>query len=280
MRVSWFLFIAYCYAGCSNTHALNDAMVIGLSSLSIGNGLSFHPVENLILISKPGAQMDKASGKPIYQIYSSCWKGGKWTEPELVSFNDDFHSYHPVFSPDGQWIYFNSNRPVPGESTRSEKVNIWRVSYSEGGWGTPEFLEDINTASHESYPSLASNGDLYFNSDRPGGSGSMDIYVARMRGDGFGPPEPIEILNSADSENDLAVDPEGRFLIFNRYHFNDGEISLFISYKENEGWSPPQLMGKINQPNVWELTPTLSPNGDCLFYEVDGRINSYMLHHR
>ncbi|MEQ8532460.1 MAG: hypothetical protein RIB86_11440, partial [Imperialibacter sp.] len=191
---------------------------------------------------------------------------------QTVSFESRFNDYHPIISPDGKWVYFNSDRPPPGEILPAEKMNIWRVAIRSNAFSTPEYLTDINTEHHESYPSVTGEGVLYFNSDRPGGKGSMDFYRASPIGNGFSAPELVAALNTADSENDLTIDPQERFVVFNRYLFDTNEVDLFISNNQGGSWTAPVPLDKINQADVWELTPTLSPGGTYLLIEVDGKI--------
>ena len=268
-----FLLVLSCQVGCTEA-TLSVKQIEALKNVSIGNGLAFHPTGQILLISKPSEVMDQISGKHVYNIYQLTWDGTSWSGSHLLSINSKYQDYHPVFSPDGKWIYFNSNRPAPGDSLSSDKVNIWRVSFREGQLGVPEYLSKINTDNHESYPSITSDGTLYFNSDRPGGLGSMDIYRAECDVNGFETPVLVSNLNSADSENDLTISPDEQFMILNRYHFDSGEISMYVSYREEGEWTTPTLIKEVNQKGKWELTPTFSPDGKFFFFELDGKIKT------
>jgi len=242
-----------------------------LTSISIGNGLSFHPAESLLLTSAPTGLKDK-NGKTLYRIFSYTYQDGVWTDKKEVPFSSRHTDYHPVFSPDGTSVFFNSTRPVPGSDTASAKVNIWEVAYKNGQWGEAEYLEGINTTEHDSYPSTAKNGRLYFNSSRPGGRGEMDFYATSFRDGQWSPPKPLTPLNTEHSENDLVVHPQEKFIIFNRYHMTEKTLDLWISFRENGEWQPPELLDQVNQDDQWELTPTLSPDGRYFYYEKNGEI--------
>jgi len=266
-----FISLTLC-AGCSEPpYSRQD--IEKLNGLPVGNGITLHPTEKWMLISRPSEFANEANDKPFYKIYFLELGEEGWGEPQTVSFESRFNDYHPVISPDGKWVYFNSDRPVPGEVLPAERMNIWRVAILAKAFSTPEYLTDINTDHHESYPSVTSDGVLYFNSDRPGGKGSIDIYRASPVGNGFSAPESVAALNTADSENDLTIDPLERFIVFNRYLFDTNEVDLFISNSQGGSWTAPVLLGKINRAGVWELTPTLSPGGTYLLIEVDGKIH-------
>ena len=255
------------FFNCKSTYS--DYEYGKLEDLTIGNGLAFHPTDKLLLVSKP-IQKKSQNEKPLYRIFQFEFKNENRCCEKEVPFSSKFTDYHPVFSPDGKWVYFNSDRPAPTSNKKPEKINIWRVKYNNGTWDDPEYLAAINTENHESYPTLTRDGMLHFNSDRLGGKGSMDIYKSEYINDQFMPSMPVEELNSTDSENDLFVDPQERFIILNRYLFDTKEIELFISHKKNGGWSAPEPINDINKKGVWELTPT--PDVKFFFYEVNGKI--------
>lgn len=100
--------------------------------------------------------------------------------------NSTFNENHPAISKDGLSLYFTSSRPGGYGAT-----DLW-VSHRAGvgdPWSAPENLgPEINSASSEVAPTFSQDGHrLYFHSERPGGCGSADLYVARRRdkGDDF-----------------------------------------------------------------------------------------------
>ncbi|MAX70937.1 MAG: hypothetical protein CMC76_07505 [Flavobacteriaceae bacterium] len=272
--VIWVLIIGLFFS-CKSTYTAYHYQQ--LERITIGNGLTFHPKEELVLISKP-TELKSENGKPFYRIFQLKFKDNQWCCETEVPFSSEFTDYHPVFSPDGKWLYFNSDRPIPNSEKQPEKINIWRIKYNDGIWDKPEYLTAINTENHESYPTISNMGTLYFNSDRSGGKGSMDIYKSENIDGKFLKPILVEQLNSKDSENDMFVDPQVQFIILNRYLFDTKEIELFISYYKNGKWLKPEPLTSINETGVWELTPTLSPDGNYLFIEVNGKIKSFPIH--
>ncbi len=86
-----------------------------------------------------------------------------------------------------------------------------------GDWGAPVNAESIpgtspelNTTSNEGYPILSPNGlSLYIVSDRPGGLGGLDIWVARRahKHDPWGAPENLDIYFTR-SEHDAWDEPQ------------------------------------------------------------------------
>ncbi|PRY95787.1 carboxypeptidase regulatory-like domain-containing protein [Marinilabilia salmonicolor] len=102
--------------------------------------------------------------------------GGRWGEPEELPLGPDSLVFaHPALSPDGNTLYFVSD--MPGGFGGKD---LWKVTRSSGSdWGLPENLGvDINTPADEMFPTVRSDGRLYFSSDGLVGYGGLDIFEA------------------------------------------------------------------------------------------------------
>ena len=135
---------------------------------------------------------------------------------------------------------------------------------------------NINSSSRELYPCFVGDGSLYFQSRRPGGEGSSDIYRAQYLEGDFLPAVNIGApVNSQNSEGDVYVAPDESFMIFSSSGRPDsyGSGDLYISFRQNNGsWSAPKNMGKpINSPEL-EYCPMMSHDGKYFFYS--SRINN------
>jgi Tol biopolymer transport system component len=96
---------------------------------------------------------------------------------ELSSADND---QRPSIRFDGLEIFFSSNR----ESADGTQ-NIWVATRDGRGlsWSAPVPLgPEINTEFFDQQPSISADGKtLFFSSDRPGGSGGLDLYMATRR---------------------------------------------------------------------------------------------------
>lgn len=253
----------------SRLEKLSEPIVFLNAQITSQNGICFSEDGSTLYTSNP-IEEDFTSSKSKMGIYESVYKDGNWSSSELINL-DGLDAYHPVLSNDGSKLFFNS-RSHPDTLEKAIPHNIWFVSKSKEGWTNPQLVSGVNSDGYDSYPSLARNNNLYFNSNRDGGEGGMDFYVSYFENGSYQDPIPLLALNSVHEENDLAVDPEERFIIFNRYIHATKSIDLFISYNKNGAWSDPKALININKDNQWELTPTISPDGNYFFYEVEGRI--------
>lgn len=80
---------------------------------------------------------------------------------------------HPALTPDGQRMYFATDRLTGGFGGK----DIWYVESNKGKWGEPVNAgELVNTAGDEMFPYVRDNGELYFASNGHYGLGGLDLY--------------------------------------------------------------------------------------------------------
>lgn len=94
-------------------------------------------------------------------------------------------------------------------------------------WGAPALLAEVDTGSQESNPFLTPDGlTMYFDSDRPGGAGGRDLYVATRPhvGAPFSPPRRISELSTSAEERDAWLSPDGHRLYFSSNRTGDFEL--------------------------------------------------------
>ena len=239
-------------------------------NISTVNGISFSPEGDELYISLQLVDTF-ANGRKAAGIFRYQFKGNNWEGPQGIPIAGLTDAYHPVLSMDGNRLYFNS-RSHPDSADAYLYHDLWFVQKSGDEWSEPILITNVNTEFYESYPSIAANGNLYFNSNRPGGKGGMDFYMSEFKNGTYQKPIRLDIINSVDEENDLVVDPYERFIIFNRYIHSDQSIDLWLSTRENNQWSVPKKLEMINEPDKWELTPSLSPDLKYFFFEQNSQI--------
>jgi Tol biopolymer transport system component len=174
-----------------------------------------------------------------------------------------------AFSPDGRWVYFISDRPLPGYSL--ERYNIWRSRVTKHGLTTPEPLgEHINGPGHELYPMLVADGSLYFSAERDDTRGRRDSYRAQYRDGRFDVPVNLGPgINSDVDEGDIYVSPDESYIIHVAAGREDslGRGDLYISFRQDDGsWSQGVNMGAtINSAEI-DYCPFVTPDGQYFFY--------------
>ena len=116
---------------------------------------------------------------------------GGWTAPSVAPFSGTYGDRAPRLSPDGQRLFFTSNRPAPGMA--ENVMRIWMVERHGNGWSAPTVLPPpVNGADWRTMHSAqAADGSLYIASYRPGGAGRADIYRVTRQGDTWGEAIPL-----------------------------------------------------------------------------------------
>ena len=91
------------------------------------------------------------------------------------------------------------------------------VSHWDGRlWSPPEAIKSINTSSDERSPAFSRDGQfLYFSSNREGGKGGLDLYLARRNGSQWeGVVSLGDKINTADDESGPALSSDDKQLFF------------------------------------------------------------------
>ena len=140
-------------------------------------------------------------------LYVAEKVAGEWTNIVPVPFNDDNYSTgHPAISPDGKTLYFSSDKPGGQGGSDLYMVEL----KSDNTFGEPKNLgANINTIATEAFPSVSSNGDLYFSSNGHLGLGGLDAFVAAKNGSSFSSPENLGPgVNSGNDDFGVNIDTE------------------------------------------------------------------------
>ena len=192
-------------------------------------------------------------------IYKSMNSNGIWSKPQIVNFSGTYSDSSPFITPDGNRIYFTSNRPVTGLQEKQDR-DIWYVEKENNSWSTPKHLSVYNSETSEYSPSLDKQGNLYFGSYREGGLGSGDLWVSYFRNNAYQTPVNLgSNLNTTRGEWGSCISPNGDFIIYEasgreQNITHDGD--LYISYFKNNKWSKSQHLGDLNSGGS-DLTPKI-----------------------
>ena len=205
-------------------------------------------------------------------FFSARRDDGTWRAPQMAALSKTFPGHRDVdmaFSPDGEWLYFISDRPLPGYSL--ERYNIWRSRITSHGLQTPEPLgAHINGPGHELYPMLVGDGSLYFSAVRDDSIGRRDSYRAAYVNGEFETPVNLGPgINSDVDEGDIYVSPDESYIIHVASGRPDsvGGGDLYISFKREDGtWAPGVNMGpEINTTGI-DYCPMVTPDGKYFFF--------------
>ncbi len=200
-----------------------------------------------------------------FMMYSHV-KNGRWEDPKEYPFTPDRRARYLFFSPDGKRIYFNSYK----DKKVSSKIWYAERQNREYKWSEPkeiDFGEDYRDKSGLGgmYPSVATNGNLYYAMYIDGGNGY--IYVSNNLNNKYSKPEKLsDSINDSDAGHPY-IAPDESYLIFDRK--ND----LYISFRDKNGtWIKAQTMGESVNTIYDERRAFVSFDGKYLFF-TSNRLN-------
>jgi len=176
----------------------------------------------------------------IYISYSE--DGGPWTTPVSIgdNINTSDHEASIGISVDGQRLLIYKSE---------EEGSIYESNLVGDVWSKPIKLgPTINTKGRETHASLSADGTkLYFTSDRKGGYGGLDIYVAyRLLNGGWGKAKNLGPgVNTPQDERAPYIHPDDITLYFSsKGHGGLGGLDIFSSQLNEFGtWTKPENIG-------------------------------------
>jgi Tol biopolymer transport system component len=215
-------------------------------------------------IFKPGAG---------YKIMVTNEQSDGWTKPQPAAFGLEYSEVDPFISPDGNFLFYLSKRPLENNDPRFSGYQIWRLSKIDNRWQEPIRLgKNVNIGHRQLFPTVADNGSLYFNSDKTL-YGKGDFYLSRYVDGVYTNAENLgDSINTEYDESDVFVAPDESYLIFTTIDRPDGFGSgdLYISVKNKNGsWTQAVNMGnKINTPFA-EFAAVVTPDGKYMMFTSD-----------
>ena len=173
-------------------------------------------------------------------------------------------------SSDGHYIFFTSCSRSGGVG----QCDIWLTIDKDGKWSEPMNLQrPVNSKNWESQPSIASNGKvLYFTSDRPGGFGGTDIWMARFGNNGWEEPQNLGAdINTSKDEQFPFIHSDNTTLYFSSDgHPGMGRSDLFVTHLRPDGtWQTPKNMGYPINTTGYDWNMVVSRDGTTAYYSSD-----------
>lgn len=190
---------------------------------------------------------------------------GDWMEPAKPSFSDSgFSDIDPMLSPNGQQLFFTSNRPTNGKAAKD--YDIWVSQRRADGWSPAKPLgSGVNSPEDEVFCSLTATGDLYFS--RFIGN-KAKIFRAAFQNGNYLPATEVKLPGTDTcSVSNPAISPDGKWLVFTSSELGGkGSADLFASQKMPNGqWSAPRNLAGANCEFA-DFAPAFSPDGQHLFF--------------
>lgn len=180
-------------------------------------------------------------------FYTSTLTTNGFTKAKLledsINFADKKGSVS--FLPDMQTLYFAADYPEQGYG----RYDIYKSIKAGNRWTTPKNLgRNVNTDYWDSAPSISPDGKaLYFSSNRPGGLGGIDLYVA-FKNEKGGWEEAINLgpsINTSGDEQTPFIHADNNSLYFSSTGWPGyGGADFFVAHQKIDGnWTIPLNLG-------------------------------------
>ena len=143
-------------------------------------------------------------------------------------------------------------------------------------FGAPTLVPNVNHTGYDYAPNVSPDGlELYFSSERSGGSGDGDLWVSRRAttADEWGTPENLgATLNSYAYEGSPNISSDGLELYFDSHRpGGSGGDDLWVSRRvtTEDDWGIPENLGPAVNSSVEDYSASISSDGLELYFSSD-----------
>jgi Tol biopolymer transport system component len=193
--------------------------------------------------------------------------GGETVLPQSTASNDN----DPMVSADRLSLWFHSNRNGTAD------VFVAARASASGSFGAAVTIPGIDQpTTNENHAYFRSAGsELWFISDRAGGAGAFDIYVAKRTGEAFAAPVRVAELSSAAQDWQPQPSEDGLTVLFaSDRDGGTGKMDLWIARRSSvtAPFGAPSALTELNSSSV-DQAGWLSADG-CRIWFSSGRATS------
>ncbi len=139
--------------------------------------IAISPDGNTIIYARGNSTSPK--DLPETALFASYFRGSGFTQPIWMEVNEDEFWWNstPAFSPDGEVLFFASNRPGGYGG-----IDLYKATkLANGDFGNAVNLgPNVNTPGNELFPRPGPDDKFFFSSDGHPGYGKLDLFVAEL----------------------------------------------------------------------------------------------------
>lgn len=198
------------------------------------------------------------TGEPFTNLYEAALdENFNLSEPKQFKskITSKFNESTPVFTKDGQTVYFTRNNYNNGKKGKSDHqitlLKIYKATLENGEWNNITELPFNSDNYSTAHPALSPDEKtLYFASDMPGTFGQSDIYKVSINNGKFGTPENLgPTINTEGKETFPYVTSENEIYFASDGYPGLGGLDIFVGKLDQNGVSNIQNVGAdINSP--------------------------------
>ncbi len=196
------------------------------------------------------------TGRDYLNLYFSPLKSdGSFAEPgqyssKLSEVNKN--TGNASLTTDESEVFFTRNDNELNKQNTYSLQLFSAKSSGENRWKDVEKLPFCSSNFNFMHPAVSPDGKLlFFATNRAGGFGGTDLWMAERKNGEWGKPENLgPAVNTPANEGFPFVGADGKLYFCSKGHPGFGGFDIFVTYKdENGAWAPATNLGKpINSP--------------------------------
>ncbi len=305
------LFAGYGGLLCSQTSEMTTIQVKNEAAVNT-NGLEFSPTfyeDGIVFISTNTAGLKKVTDPVLKLPAMSILRSRR--DPEGALFKPEpfakelsslYHEGPVCFDRTAETVYFSRNVDADGKAKvardGTQKMRIYYAKKNGNGWNTPTPLPFNTGEFDDCHPAISIDGDkLFFSSNRPGGKGGMDLYVAYRVGESWS--EPVNLgdgVNTAGNEVFPFIHADNTLYYASSGLEGQGGFDMFYVIPDAASWTTPVNLGTpfntagddfglivdLNKINgYYSSNGAGGAGGDEIFsfHTENGNLDDYLLQH-
>lgn len=132
-----------------------------------------------------------------------------------------------------------------------------------------ELEAPVNDQPQQYFPSITANDMLVYTVRGKIGRGDENIFFSQWGGAAWSKPESLSVsINTDRNEGTASISADGRTIVFTGCNKPNGvgSCDLYISYKQEDAWSRPELLSEAVNTLYWESQPSLTQDGRQLYF--------------
>ncbi|MEL6864970.1 MAG: OmpA family protein [Bacteroidota bacterium] len=223
--------------------------------------ITFNQKGDLAVFTRNSKNANQRDIYPMQLFSAETNDGKKWRNIEPLPFcRLSANFMHPALSPDGNTLYFVSDKGRGEGGT-----DIYVSTRTQKGWSKAQNLGPIiNTRANEGFPFVSPDGKLFFCSKGHIGFGGFDIFYTEKdeAGNWIQPVNAGKPINSSYDDISIFIYPDGTKGMFTSAREGGDDDIYFFQPKEQEEETEMAflVMSENNQPIKIEEMPTNEVN--------------------
>lgn len=195
------------------------------------------------------------------------------------NINSEYSEQNPVLSPDGRTLYFTRSNHPDNKGGRKDKGDIWSSELGPDHlWSAPKNVSALNNGQWNAVIGFSADGSviyLYNHYEETNGIiKTQGIASAEKLGNKWSTPQDIQIpyFRNLSEIPGGSISDNGNVLVLSMESYGTyGGEDIYVSVKNNNGWSSPRNLGEVINTPYQEFSPFLSDDLKTLYFSSNGR---------